>query len=200
MLDLGPRKVRAYYYTQQVWSFYNSVGMCDFVGTPLDALGLEQFIGYVNSVTGWNMSLYELMKVGERSNTLARLFNCREGFTPADDVLPARMHEGIGNGALKGERVDPDSSSWPGASTTRWRGGTGTPAGRRRRAWLSSRWTRRSSRPPDPGPGREVEGLAVNAAAPRFLFSGERAPVMPRPGGGEGPSSGSGFLPRSALG
>jgi aldehyde:ferredoxin oxidoreductase len=108
MLDFGPRKVRAYYYTQQVWSFYNSVGMCDFVGTPLNALGLEQFIGYVNSVTGWNMSLYELMKVGERSNTLARLFNCREGFTPADDVLPARMHEGIGNGALKGERVDPE--------------------------------------------------------------------------------------------
>src|SRR5881628_1022106 len=108
MLDFGPRKVRAFYYTQQVWSFYNSVGMCDFVGTPLNALGLEQFIGYVNSVTGWNMSLYELMKVGERSNTLARLFNCREGFTPDDDVLPARMHEGIGNGALKGERVDPE--------------------------------------------------------------------------------------------
>ena len=108
MLDFGPRKVRAYYYTQQVWGFYNSVGMCDFVGTPLNALGLEQFVSYVNAVTGWNMSLYELMKVGERSNTLARLFNCREGFTPDDDVLPQRMHEGIGNGALKGERVDPD--------------------------------------------------------------------------------------------
>jgi aldehyde:ferredoxin oxidoreductase len=108
MLDLGPRKVRAFYYTQQVWSFYNAVGMCDFVGTPLNALGLEQFVSYVNSVTGWNMSLYEVMKVGERANTLARLFNCREGFTPADDVLPARMHEGIGNGALAGERVDPD--------------------------------------------------------------------------------------------
>ncbi len=108
MLDFGPRKVRAYYYTQQVWSFYNSVGMCDFVGTPLNALALEQFVSYINSVTGWNMTLYELMKVGERSNTLARLFNCREGFTPDDDVLPPRMHEGIGNGALKGERVDPE--------------------------------------------------------------------------------------------
>jgi aldehyde:ferredoxin oxidoreductase len=108
MLDFGPRKVRAYYYTQQVWSFYNSVGMCDFVGTPLNALAIERFVDYINAVTGWNMSLYELMKVGERSNTLARLFNCREGFTPADDVLPQRMHEGIGNGALKGERVDPD--------------------------------------------------------------------------------------------
>jgi len=59
-------------------------------------------------VTGWNMSLFEMLKVGERANTLMRLFNCREGFTPADDVLPQRMHEGIGNGALKGERVDPE--------------------------------------------------------------------------------------------
>ena len=63
---------------------------------------------YVNSVTGWNMSLYEMLKVGERANTLMRLFNCREGFTPEDDVLPGRLHEPLGNGALKGERVDPE--------------------------------------------------------------------------------------------
>src|SRR5262245_18784138 len=108
MLDFGPRKVPAFYLTQQVWSLYNSVGMCDFVGTPLNQLELEKLVGYVNSVTGWNMSLFEMLKVGERANTLMRLFNCREGFGPADDVLPARMHEGIGNGALKGERVDPE--------------------------------------------------------------------------------------------
>jgi aldehyde:ferredoxin oxidoreductase len=108
VLDLGPRKVRAFFVTQQVWSLYNSVGMCDFVGTPLNALALEELVKYVNSVTGWNVSLYELMKVGERANTLMRLFNCREGMTPADDVLPGRLHEGIGNGALKGERIDPN--------------------------------------------------------------------------------------------
>ena len=105
-LDLGPRKVRAFFLTQQVWSLYNSVGMCDFVGAPLNALDLEKLVGYVNSVTGWNMSLYEMLKVGERANTLMRLFNCREGFTPDDDTLPQRLHEGIGNGVLKGERVD----------------------------------------------------------------------------------------------
>jgi aldehyde:ferredoxin oxidoreductase len=107
-LDFGPRKVRAFFLTQQVWSLYNSVGMCDFVATPLNVLELEKLVGYVNSVTGWNMSLYEMMKVGERANTLQRLFNCREGFGPADDVLPQRMHEPLGNGALKGERVDPE--------------------------------------------------------------------------------------------
>jgi aldehyde:ferredoxin oxidoreductase len=107
-LDLGPRKVRAFYLTQQVWSLYNSVGMCDFVGAPLNALALEKLVDYVNSVTGWNMSLFEMLKVGERANTLARVFNCREGFGPEDDLLPQRMHEGIGNGVLKGERVDPE--------------------------------------------------------------------------------------------
>jgi aldehyde:ferredoxin oxidoreductase len=106
-LTLDAKKVRAFFVTQQVWSSYNSVGMCDFVGAPLNTLEMQPLIDYINGVTGWNMSLFELMKVGERNNTLARVFNCREGFTPADDVLPQRLHEGIGNGALKGSRVDP---------------------------------------------------------------------------------------------
>jgi aldehyde:ferredoxin oxidoreductase len=106
-LHLDARKVRAFFETQKLWSSYNAVGMCDFVGTPLNGLEMEPLVAYINAVTGWNMSLYELMKVGERNNTLGRLFNCREGFTPADDVLPQRMHEGIGNGPLKGQRIDP---------------------------------------------------------------------------------------------
>ncbi|MBI2490746.1 MAG: aldehyde ferredoxin oxidoreductase family protein [Candidatus Rokubacteria bacterium] len=106
-LVLDARKVRAFFVTQQLWSAYNSVGMCDFVGTPLNGLEMQPMVDYVNAVTGWNMSLYELLKVGERNNTLARLFNCREGFTPEDDTLPPRLHEGIGNGVLKGQSIDP---------------------------------------------------------------------------------------------
>ena len=107
-LTLDAKKVRAFFETQKVWSSYNSIGMCDFVGTPLNGLELEPLVSYINAVTGWNMSLYELMKVGERNNTLARLFNSREGFTPDDDTLPPRMHEGIGNGPLKGQSIDRD--------------------------------------------------------------------------------------------
>ena len=107
-LDLDSRKVRAFFETQKVWSFYNSVGMCDFVGAPLNVMELSPLIDYLNGVTGWNISLYEAMKIGERSNTLARVFNNREGFGPADDVLPDRLHEGIGNGVLKGSKVDRD--------------------------------------------------------------------------------------------
>ena len=106
-LTLDAAKVRAFFVTQQLWSFYNAIGMCDFVGSPLNSLEPAPLVSYVNAVTGWNMSLYEVLKVGERANTLARLFNCREGFTPDDDVLPQRLHEGIGNGPLKGQRIDP---------------------------------------------------------------------------------------------
>ncbi|MGH7331943.1 MAG: aldehyde ferredoxin oxidoreductase C-terminal domain-containing protein [Candidatus Rokuibacteriota bacterium] len=82
--------------------------MAGITGKPLNGLELDPLVSYVNAVTGWNMSLYELMKVGERNNTLARLFNVREGFTPDDDILPDRLHEGIGNGPLKGQSIDRD--------------------------------------------------------------------------------------------
>ena len=45
------------------------------------------------------------MKVGERNSMLARLFNVREGFTPEDDVLPQRLHEGAGWDPQAGRRT-----------------------------------------------------------------------------------------------
>lgn len=108
-MDLGPQKVRAFFYTQTAWSLFNCIGMCDFVGVPIGALALERLRDYVNAVTGWDMSLFEMMKVGERANTMARLFNLREGFTAADDTLPARMFEPLQNGALAGQAIDRDA-------------------------------------------------------------------------------------------
>jgi aldehyde:ferredoxin oxidoreductase len=105
-LDLGPKKVRAFFYAQQVWSAYNSVGMCDFVGVPINALSLQKLVEYINAATGWEMTVYELIKVGERANTMSRMFNTREGFTAADDSLPPRMYEGLENGPLEGEKID----------------------------------------------------------------------------------------------
>ena len=107
-LDFGPEKVRVFSYVQTAWNLYNSVGMCDFVGVSINALKLEMLRDYINAATGWNMSLFELMKVGERANTMYRLFNNREGFTAADDTLPDRLFEGLGNGHLQGRALDRD--------------------------------------------------------------------------------------------
>jgi aldehyde:ferredoxin oxidoreductase len=105
-LDLGPKKVRAFYYAQQVWNLYNSIGMCDFVGMPINPLKLEALRDFVNSATGWNMTVFELLKVGERGNSLSRLFNLREGFSARDDTLPDRLFSPLQNGKLEGEFID----------------------------------------------------------------------------------------------
>jgi len=104
-MDASAKKVRAYFYTQAVWSMYNCIGMCDFVGVTTGPLELPKLVEYVNAVTGWDLSLWEMLKVGERANTMARLFNVREGFTAADDKLPDRMYEPMGNGPLKGKSL-----------------------------------------------------------------------------------------------
>lgn len=104
--DLGPKKVKTFFYAQAVWSLYNSVGMCDFVGIPIGSLKLKALRDYVNSATGWDMTVWELLKVGERANTMSRLFNIREGFSVQDDQLPERMFEPLQNGKLEGVALD----------------------------------------------------------------------------------------------
>src|SRR3989338_7162060 len=106
-LTLDAAKVRAFFVTQQLWSFYNAIGMCDFVGSPLNSLEPAPLVSYVNAVTGWNMSLYEGLKVGGGATRRAPLSTGGGGSPPDDAVLPPRRHEGIGNGPLKGQRIDP---------------------------------------------------------------------------------------------
>jgi aldehyde:ferredoxin oxidoreductase len=104
--DFGPRKVRNYTYLQFVWSLYNSLGVCNFVAGPVWALPLNKLVEVVNAVTGWETSLWELLKVGERTVTMARAFNIREGFGRKDDTLPDRLFEPLENGPLQGIGID----------------------------------------------------------------------------------------------
>ena len=45
----------------------------------------------LSKVTGWPYSDVELRRVGERINTLKKLFNVRAGWRPHDDWLPPRL-------------------------------------------------------------------------------------------------------------
>jgi aldehyde:ferredoxin oxidoreductase len=65
-------------------------------------------VNLARALTGWDTSLWELFKVAERGAALARVINCREGFTPKDDRLPARFHEAFTSGPLNGVRIDPE--------------------------------------------------------------------------------------------
>ena len=62
----------------------------------------------VQKITGWDVTLEELMTVGERRLNLMRAFNAREGFTRKDDVLPPKLFKPKEGGPTDGALVDPD--------------------------------------------------------------------------------------------
>ncbi len=101
--DLGPAKVRAIIYLMNWKATGNALLICYF--TPWN---LSEYTEIVNASTGWNMSTWELMKVGERIMNLARVFNLREGFTTKDDHLPERYFQPHSSGVLSNKPIDKD--------------------------------------------------------------------------------------------
>ncbi|MGE5673146.1 MAG: aldehyde ferredoxin oxidoreductase family protein [Mycobacterium leprae] len=98
--DLSADKARMLMLSVNWRHFQNSSIHCQFLDWTK-----EQVVELMQAATGWESSLYEFMKVGERVNTLSRLFNLREGLTHETDRLPRRFHTPFENGPLKGVAV-----------------------------------------------------------------------------------------------
>jgi aldehyde:ferredoxin oxidoreductase len=94
-MGLGPQKIRHFIHLQQMWNLYNSIGVCNFAAAPYSSFTLPLIAEAVGAVTGWNTSLYELMELGERTITMGRMFNVREGLSRKDDNLPERLFEAL---------------------------------------------------------------------------------------------------------
>ena len=107
--SLGAEKVRSFSILQKVWNLYNSLGVCIFAAVPFytGALPFSKLVETVEAITGWDTSLWELLRVGERTNVMARMFNIREGIGPEEDRLFRRMHEPLTAGLFKDQYVDP---------------------------------------------------------------------------------------------
>jgi aldehyde:ferredoxin oxidoreductase len=68
----------------------DSLGLCLFA---LDGFGKDGIRRLLSAITGLEWTKEEYLRAGERIYNLERAFNCREGFTRADDVLPDRFFE-----------------------------------------------------------------------------------------------------------
>jgi aldehyde:ferredoxin oxidoreductase len=78
----------------------DSLVACKFVNM---AVAEEFFARTLTAISGKHFSADDLMKIGERTWTLERLFNQREGFTKKDDTLPERLlNEPVLEGPSKG--------------------------------------------------------------------------------------------------
>ncbi|MBN1858873.1 hypothetical protein JW848_06680 [Candidatus Bipolaricaulota bacterium] len=106
--DLGPQKVRMMRILEDAFSFMNSAGICKFAAVPCRYYTFSQLKSLAEAVTGWEVSLWELMRLGERRIALQKVFNGRAGLKPDGDTLPARAFEAIEGGPQDGVRIDPE--------------------------------------------------------------------------------------------
>jgi len=95
--------------SQHFTALGDSLVLCRF--TSERGFGLfigEPYARMVRAITGWDVTVEELERVGERIINLERLFNVREGVRRAQDVLPWRvMHEPIPDGPSAGMHCPP---------------------------------------------------------------------------------------------
>jgi len=109
--DLGPQKVRFSYYGHMTWNLFNTLSYCCFVAGPGKLFTMNHIVEIVAAATGWDTSLFDLMKAGERTINLARVFNSREGFTRADDTVPEQFFTPLESGRHTGKALDREAFS-----------------------------------------------------------------------------------------
>ena len=103
--DLSDQKVAQYWLFENWISCGKTIGFCFFGPAPRSYMLAPDVLDAVRFATGWDVTIAELLKIGDRSTTLARIFNMREGFTPADDMLPGRLFTPLENGPLAGKCI-----------------------------------------------------------------------------------------------
>ena len=103
---LNAEKVRYAVYSQRLISIIDALCVCKFVYGPAWQLySTSQLVETVAAITGWTVSLWELMKLGERRINLLRAFNAREGVGIEADTLPRKLQIPLEGGATEGVAV-----------------------------------------------------------------------------------------------
>jgi aldehyde:ferredoxin oxidoreductase len=101
--DLSAEKLRLAYYHIDWIVLLNCLGLCTHI-----PYSKEQVRDLVRGATGWNTTVFELMKAGERAMAMARAFNYRQGLKAKDDVAHWRLSEPFADGPSAGAMVPAD--------------------------------------------------------------------------------------------
>jgi aldehyde:ferredoxin oxidoreductase len=96
-------KVRFAFDSQCYFSILDTLCLCQFVWGPCwELYGPDDLLDLCRYGIGWETSLFELMRIGERRINMMRFFNAREGFTKKEDILPDRIFKPLTEGPSKG--------------------------------------------------------------------------------------------------
>jgi len=103
--SLSAEKMKHFYILEKWGSFEKVTGLCFFGPGPRSFIHPDDVLTAVKVVTGWDVTMDELLQIGERATNMARIFNLREGFSREDDALPERLFQPLENGALEGHAM-----------------------------------------------------------------------------------------------
>jgi aldehyde:ferredoxin oxidoreductase len=105
--NLNQEKVHYALTTQYLYSTLDTLNICQFVfGPSWQLYGSEQLRQLVELVTGWEVSIEELLEVGARRLNMLRAYNAREGIGRAQDKLPPKLFQPREGGATDGVALD----------------------------------------------------------------------------------------------
>jgi len=102
-IDIGEKKVTLFKLLDIYWTVFDILGVCVFGYAPRSVGTMEEMLEIICSTTGWRTTWFELMKLGERSINMARIFNHREGFASKDDTLPEVFYHNFKDGPMDGQ-------------------------------------------------------------------------------------------------
>jgi len=102
----GEDKVKWVIYLQHLRPMFDCLGVCRF---PWVELGLdpEYYVRFFKAITGFNLSLEDLLEASERIYNLTRIISISRGMTGKEDWLPERdFQDPIPTGPFKGAVLD----------------------------------------------------------------------------------------------
>jgi len=102
---------------------WTSAGLCIF-GLYPETMPLAEAI---SALTGWDFTLDEGLKAGQRIQTLRQAFNIREGINTGDWKLPERLTVPQNAGPNKGKKIDLAAMKEKGYEALGWDPKTGKP-------------------------------------------------------------------------
>ncbi|WP_166825637.1 aldehyde ferredoxin oxidoreductase family protein [Thalassoroseus pseudoceratinae] len=104
-LELSPDAVEPAIRTENEAAVLDSLILCKFLRGVFENQ-FEELSKLLRPVTGWGMSADELKQTACRIVTAKKLFNIRQGWTPAEDTLPPRfLKDELPDGASAGARL-----------------------------------------------------------------------------------------------
>jgi aldehyde:ferredoxin oxidoreductase len=107
-MEMNDEKFKFTYLTQLIYGVLDSINMCHFVyGAGWQLYGPTELLNTMKAVTGWSdMTMEEMLEVGERRLNMMRAFNAREGLGREDDTLPKKLFKPLNGGRSHGLTVD----------------------------------------------------------------------------------------------